>query len=118
MASAPEIHTRTDDRSRSEAPASHIIRYIAGTPMNSDDFRASRASSTSVGRNRPRKNTGMPAHARPTRAAKPMMWAMGRPTTASSRRSQSGLAAPALTAPIRARWVSSAPFGLPVVPEV
>src|SRR3954447_11873954 len=33
MASAPDAHRRTERRSRSSAPASNIIRNMAGTPM-------------------------------------------------------------------------------------
>ena len=78
MASAPEPHARTQVRSRSSAPASSSMRYIAGTPMNIDARRDSMASSTFTGLKRGRKYTGMPAHASPSSAAKPMMWATGR----------------------------------------
>ncbi len=52
MASAPEPHTRTDVRSRFSAPASNIIRYMAGTPTKIVERRDSMASRTSTGRNR------------------------------------------------------------------
>ena len=55
MASAPDTQTRTDDRSRSSAPASSSMRYMAGTPMNIVARRDSMASSTSSGRNLGRK---------------------------------------------------------------
>ena len=48
------------------------------------------ASSTFTGLNVGRKYTGMPAHAIPSTAANPMMWATGRPTTASSWRRPPG----------------------------
>ena len=51
MASAPDTHTRTERRSRPVAPASHIIRYMAGTPMNMNGRRVSIASSAVSGRN-------------------------------------------------------------------
>ena len=51
MASAPDAHRRTDDRSRVSAPASSIMRYMAGTPMNTVAFRCSIASRAVSGRN-------------------------------------------------------------------
>ena len=60
----------------------------------------------------------MPATARPTSTAKPMMWATGRATTASSRWSRAGHSAALAAWPTRARWLRATPFGLPVVPEV
>ena len=86
MASAPEIQIRTDVRSRSSAPASSSIRYMAGTPTKTEQRRVSMASSTTSALNRGRNHTGTPVAARPTRVMKPMMWAIGRLTTASSSR--------------------------------
>ena len=106
-----------DERSRRSAPASNIMRYIAGTPMKIVDRRSSMASSTPSGRNRP-SVTGMPAQARAMSTAKPMMWATGRLGRPRRGWSRDGQAAPRRTWPTSARWVSSAPFGLPVVPEV
>ena len=60
----------------------------------------------------------MPAKARPISTAKPMMCATGRAMTASSRWSRVGHIAALAAWPTRARWVSAAPFGLPVVPDV
>ena len=91
---------------------------MAGTPMKAVARRCSMASSTSSGRKCGRKQVGMPAVARPSSVTKPMMWATGRLMTASSRRSGPGQAAPEATWPTSARWVSSAPLGAPVVPEV
>ena len=51
MASAPEAQRRMDERSRVSAPASAIMRYMAGTPMNTVAFRCSIASSAVSGRN-------------------------------------------------------------------
>ena len=51
--------------------------------------------------------------------ANPMMWAIGNEMTASSRRScRPGNRALTWTLPSSPRWVSSTPFGLPVVPDV
>ena len=44
IASAPDPHARTEERSRCSAPASNSIRYIAGTPMKIDARRCSIAS--------------------------------------------------------------------------
>ena len=85
IASAPDPHARTDERSRCSAPASSNMRYIAGTPMKIDARRCSIASSTSVGRNFGMKYTGMPAHASPRIAANPMMCATGNDNTAPPR---------------------------------
>ncbi len=52
MASAPEPQTRTEVRSRCSAPASTIMRYMAGTPTKMVARRSSMASSTSTGRKR------------------------------------------------------------------
>ena len=90
MASAPDIQTRTDFRSRSSAPASSSIRYIAGTPMKRLARRLSIASSTRTGLKRGRKHTGTPAHAIARATANPMMWAIGRLTTAVSWRMPAG----------------------------
>ena len=60
----------------------------------------------------------MPATARPISTAKPMMWATGSAITASSRCSRAGHSTALATCPTSARWVSAAPFGLPVVPDV
>ena len=102
MASAPEPQTRTEERSRSAAPASSIMRYMAGTPTNMVARRDSMASSTLTGLNEGRKNTGMPAQAMPSTTAKPMMCDTGSDTTASSRRSPAGHAAAAATLPDQA----------------
>ncbi len=53
----------------------------------------------------------------PTAMTKPMMWAIGRLITASSSRKPTG-ASPATFMASRPLWRSSAPFGLPVVPDV
>jgi hypothetical protein len=55
----------------------------------------------------------------PSRAAKPMMWATGRATTASNRPVSAGvIAAARAKEPTSERWLSSTPLGLPVVPDV
>ena len=46
------------------------------------------------------------------------MWATGRPLTTSERGSHPGTIPPAAVGASRLRWVSCAPFGFPVVPEV
>ena len=51
MASAPEAHSRIEVRSRSPAPASSIIPYMAGTPTNIPARRVSMASRDWSGRN-------------------------------------------------------------------
>ena len=73
MASAPDIQMRTEDRSRSAAPASSISRYMAGTPTKIEHRRDSMASRTVAARNRGRNHTGRPAAAVPSRVTNPMM---------------------------------------------
>ena len=119
MASAPETHSRTDVRSRSSAPASseHPVHG-----RHADEERGPPLLDGVEHRDRVelgRKYTGMPAHGQRRAAmAKPMMWATGRAITGSSRWSPVGPGAPSGHAAEQARWVSSAPLGLPVVPDV
>src|SRR6478609_1432202 len=63
IASAPDIHTRTERRSRSAAPASRSMRNMAGTPTNMVARRDSIASSTLTGWNDGKKYTGIAAQA-------------------------------------------------------
>jgi hypothetical protein len=94
MASAPDTQIRIEVRSASAAPASSISRYIAGTPTNREGRRSSMARSTMSALKRGRNQTGSPADASPSRAAKPMMCATGRLTTTSLSRSRPGQSAP------------------------
>ena len=60
----------------------------------------------------------MPATPSPISTAKPMMCATGSAITASSRCRRAGHSAALATCPTSARWLSAAPFGVPVVPDV
>ena len=91
---------------------------MAGTPTKRLARRVSIASSTRTGLKRGRNHTGTPAHAMPSATANPMMWAIGRLTTAVSWRMPAGSSVPAITPLSRPLWVSSTPLGLPVVPDV
>ena len=63
MTSAPDAHSRIERKSRSSAPASSIIRYMAGTPTNNVARRCSMASRARSGRNFGSRYTGMPPQA-------------------------------------------------------
>ena len=112
--SAPETHSRTERRSRDSAPASSIIRYMAGTPMKTVARRCSMASSTSSASERGHEVDGDAGHRQAEQgeeahdvgdgqARRPPRPAAA--TAATWRRPPPGRAGP--------RWVSSAPLGKP-----
>ena len=109
---------RTDRRSRSFAPASSIMRYMAGTPTKALDRLDSMASRASVGRNLGSRYIRTPRAANMSMAPKPAMWAMGSPHTTSPLRMIRDTLRSEPALPSSACWVSCAPLGFPVVPDV
>lgn len=100
------------------------MRYIVGTPTNTEQRRVSISSSTTTGLKLGIDRTLMPATAAEITDTNPMMCATGNANSASIGPPESGSSISTGRSendpiwPTKPRWLSAAPLGLPVVPDV